>query len=164
MNIIRKIVTAGVAALALGGMAASTATAATTTTRLAASQASKTTVDYVYDSFRHPRVRPHGITAYLSGDGSLYLTTSSWNGGWGRAAAYGAGWLHWRTCWGSCHRYKSVFVYEALYGVRTHKGQPYFARLKVTYTIHGQTHSVVQRYSGVLDGWDNPYPQHWPGI
>jgi hypothetical protein len=167
MNIIRKIVTAGVAALALGGMAATTAATAsvTITTRPVASQASKTTVDYVAGGFRYPRIRPHGITAYFSGDGSLYLTTSSWNGGWGRAAAYGAGWLHWRICWGSCHRYKSAFAYEALYRIRTHNRQPYFTRLKVTYTIHGQTHSVIQRYSGGVDiGWDNPYPQHWPGI
>ena len=163
MKIISKIATAGIAALTLGGMAATTTVAAASATTAAVSQQHKTTVDYVYDGFTHPRVRPHGISAYFSGDGSLYLTTSSWNGGWGHAAAYGAGWLHWRVCWGSCMRYKSAFTYEALYRVGHHNGQPYFTRLKVTYTIHGRTHSVIQHYHGV-DGWNNPYPQHWPGL
>lgn len=94
-------------------------------------------------NFVHPRVRPTGLLDWAA-DGSHYFIIHTWRT-WSQAGATGSATVHFRSCWGSCMRYKAAPVTLRLYRVRRHDRQWYFTRLRFTLA-----HRVRGIRSGVL--------------
>jgi len=122
---------------------------------LAAAPASASSLPVVYggfglhSNFVHPKVRPT-LIAGLVQDGSQWLTTRSWRR-WSSTSAMATGKLHYRSCWGSCMRFKTVRASISLWRVRIHRGTRYFTRLRYRYRLGGKRYVVTRSFHGKAD-------------
>jgi hypothetical protein len=96
-------------------------------------------------------VRPTGLLVW-TGDGSAWLVIHSYSS-WSSTAASGSATVHVRSCWGSCHRYKTEHTSLRFYRVRAHDGQPYFTRLRFSLQ-----HKVAGLGSSTLDFFPRGIP------
>ena len=129
MNIIRKTVTAGVATLALGGMAATTAASAAPVSTIAPTAAAKH-LPVLYaamgQAWYSNGVRPRSIAL-----GALWTVRKmSWSH-WNSSSAYGSG----KEVTGG-YDSKGQFTYRwwvriTLTDVKYHNGRPYYAKMKM---------------------------------
>ena len=134
MNIIRKIVTAGVASLALGGMAATTAATASPAAAnprpviyMAAGQVYHWTM---------PSVRPGTVyLGWIPSTNRLYGLQRMRYSHWSNHSAYGHGTVIVAKGSGDFHAPKypaSAYITD----VKTHHGTRYFATMKIRYSGH----------------------------
>jgi hypothetical protein len=124
MNIMTKIVTAGVAALALGGMAATTAATAApvSTAALAASKH----LPVLYGSMGG-RWHSNGVRPYAIGLGADWVINKmSWFR-WNGSSAYGSG----KEIAGDATHVYRWWVRITLTDVKYHHGRPYYDHMKM---------------------------------
>jgi hypothetical protein len=130
MNIIRKIVTAGVAALALGGMAATTAATAAPASTAAPTAAAKH-LPVLYGSMGG-RWHSNGVRPYAIGLGADWVINKmSWFR-WNGSSAYGSG----KEVTGGYGNNGKPFtdrwwVRITLTDVKYHHGRPYYDHMKM---------------------------------
>jgi hypothetical protein len=138
-----RIAAALVSAAALVGGAAATAAPASASASAARVVVYGVPLGRDGSNIIHPKVRPTGLLEWAA-DGSHYFIIHTWRT-WSPAGASGSATVHFRSCWGSCMRYKTAPVTLRFYRVLRHGGTRYFTRLHFTLA-----HKVKGIRSGTL--------------
>ena len=138
----KKVVAAIVGGLSSVVMCAGVAVAAPAAPTAAAS---RPPVVYSGPNWQGPQVRPaHFYT--ITGDSSEWLNTKHWRH-WSSTSAFSAGQFAYRSCFGSCDKFKVVRAAITLWRVRAHHGRGYFTRLRWVYKLKGHRHTVVAHFA-----------------
>ncbi len=108
--------------------------------------AAKVPVVYSQPNWMGPQVKPAHFYD-ITGDSSEWLNTPHWKH-WNDTSAYSVGQYAYRSCFGSCDKFKTVRAKITLWRVRAHGNTLYYTRLKWVYVLKHHRHVVV--------AWFNP--------
>ncbi len=145
MNRILAAVVAGSAAVLAGLSAVPAASAASAASAAPAASVIKKPVVYSQPNWGGPQVRPRHFYD-ITGDSSEWLNTPTWKH-WNGTSAYSVGKYAYRSCFGSCDKFKTVTADISLWRVRAHGNTLYFTRLKWVYVLKHHRHVVVAWFS-----------------
>ncbi len=112
---------------------------------VAAAPAVKKPVVYSQPNFAGAQVKPKHFYD-ITGDSSQWLNTPSWKH-WNGTSAYSVGKFAYRSCFGSCDKFKTVTADITLWRVRTHRNTRYYTRLKWVYVLKHHKHTVIAWFS-----------------
>ena len=107
--------------------------------------AAKTPVVYSQPNFAGPQVKPKHFYD-ITGDSSQWLNTPSWKH-WNATSAYSVGKFAYRSCFGSCDKFKTVTADITLWRVKKHHDTLYYTRLKWVYVLKHHKHVVIAWFS-----------------
>jgi hypothetical protein len=144
----RKILTAlvtGSAAVLTSLVAVSLSAVPASAASASAAPAVKKPVVYSQPNFGGPQVKPKHFYD-ITGDSSWWLNTPTWKS-WNGTMAFSIGKFAYRSCFGSCDRFKTVTADITLWRVRLHNKTPYYTRLKWVYVLKHHKHTVIRWFS-----------------
>lgn len=120
-------------------------TAAPAAQAVSAESAAKKPVVYSQPDWAGAQVRPKHFYD-ITGDSSEWLNTPGWKH-WNGTSAFSVGKYAYRSCFGSCDKFKTVTADISLWRVRAHGNTLYFTRLKWVYVLKHHRHVVIAWFS-----------------